>query len=89
MCFVVKVRLVCILANINQKYLWVQTVAYPRGEWGGPDPPTFQKVGPRDSHKNVIRLMGGGGDRPIGHICEEVFSEILENQAENGFFKNW
>ena len=26
-------------------------------------PPTFQKVGPRDSHKNVIKLVGGGGDR--------------------------
>ena len=32
------------------------------GEWGGgPDPPTFQKVGPRDSHKNAIKLVGGGG----------------------------
>ena len=28
---------------------------------GGPDSPTFQKVGPRDSHKNVIKLVGGGG----------------------------
>ena len=28
---------------------------------GGSGPPTFQKVGPRDSHKNVIKLMGGGG----------------------------
>ena len=28
---------------------------------GGPEPPHFQKVGPRDSHKNVIKLVGGGG----------------------------
>ena len=28
---------------------------------GGSGPPTFQKVGPRDSHKNVIKLVEGGG----------------------------
>ena len=33
--------------------------AYPRGEWGS-GLATFQKVGPRDSHKNVIKLVGGG-----------------------------
>ena len=44
------------------------------GEWGGPDPPTFQKVGPQDSHKNVIKLVAGG----VGQICQEVVSEILE-----------
>ena len=38
-----------------------QTVAYPRGGMGGPDPPTFQKVGHQDSHENVIKLVGGGG----------------------------
>ena len=27
---------------------------------GGSGPPTFQKVGPRDSHENVIKLVGGG-----------------------------
>ena len=30
----------------------------------------------------------GGGIGPIGQICQEVDSEILEKQAENGFFKN-
>ena len=33
------------------------------GNGGGLDPPTFQKVGPRDSHKNVIKLVGGGSGR--------------------------
>ena len=47
---------------------------------GVPDPP-LQKVGTRDSHKNVIKLMGGG----VGQICQEVVSEILEKQAKNGF----
>ena len=27
---------------------------------GSGPPPTFQKVGPQDSHKNVIKLVGGG-----------------------------
>ena len=56
-------------------------MAYPRGEWKGPDPPTFQKVGPRDSHENVIKLVGGG----VGQICQEVVSEDLEKQAKNYF----
>ena len=31
---------------------------------GGPDPPTtFQKVGSRHSHKNLMKLVGGGGGR--------------------------
>ena len=47
------------------------------GNGGGPDPPTFQKVGPRDSHKNVIKFVGGGVG-PIGQICQEVVSELLE-----------
>ena len=51
------------------------------GEWGGPDPPTFQKVGHRDSQENVIKLVGGG----VGQICQEVVSEILEKQAKNCF----
>ena len=59
-------------------------MAYPRGgEWGGGSgPPTFQKVGPRDSHENVIRWVEGGG---FGQICQEVVSEILEKQAKNCF----
>ena len=36
-------------------------MAYPRGGMGGSGPPTFQKVGPQDSHENVIKLVGGGG----------------------------
>ena len=48
---------------------------------GGPDPPTFQKVGPRDSHENVIKLVEGG----VGQICQEVVSEILDKQAKNCF----
>ena len=48
---------------------------------GGSGPPTFQKVGPRDSHENVIKLVGGG----VGQICQEVVSEILEKQAKNCF----
>ena len=36
----------------------MEAVAYPRGGWEGSGPPTFQKVGPRDSHKNVIKLVG-------------------------------
>ena len=40
-------------------------VAYPRGGMGGPDPTTFQKGGPQDSHKNVIKLVGGGSDRSV------------------------
>ena len=32
----------------------------PKGGNGGSGPPTFQKVGPQDSHKNVIKLVGGG-----------------------------
>ena len=52
------------------------------GEWGvRTPPPTFQKVGPQDSHKNVIKLVGGG----VAQICQEVVSEILEKQAQNGF----
>ena len=33
------------------------------GEWGGPDPPTFEKDGPRDFPKNAIKSVpqGGGG----------------------------
>ena len=45
---------------------------------GGPDPPTFQKVGHRDSHENVIKLVGGG----VGQICQEVVSEILESKQK-------
>ena len=38
------------------------TSGVPKGRMGGGSgPPTFQKVGPRDSHKNVIKLVGGGG----------------------------
>ena len=33
---------------------------------GGPHPPTFQKVGPQNSHKNVIKLVRGGrSGRPV------------------------
>ena len=53
----------------------------PKGGMGGSGPPTFQKCGPRDSHKNVIKLVGGG----LGQIFQEVVSDILEKQAENGF----
>ena len=50
--------------------------------------PTFQKVGPRDSHKNVTNLVGGDqADR--ADLSRSGLSEILEKQAENGFFKNW
>ena len=53
----------------------------PKGEWGeGSGPPTFQKVGPRDSHKIVTKLVGG-----VGQIFQEVVSEIHEKQAKNGF----
>ena len=31
-----------------------------QGGNGGSEPPTFQNVGPQDSHKNVIKLVGGG-----------------------------
>ena len=38
----------------------------PKGGGGGnggvQTPTLFKKVGPLDSHKNVIRLVGGGGD---------------------------
>ena len=54
-------------------------VAYSRGERGS-GPPTFQNVGPQDSHKNVINLGGG-----VGQICQEEVSEILEKQAKTGF----
>ena len=43
---------------------------------------TFQRVGPRDSHENVIKLVGEGGGR---QICQEVLCQILEKKAENGF----
>ena len=52
-------------------------MAYPRGT-----PPTFKKVGSRDLHKNMIKLVGVGG---VGQFCQEVVSEILETQAKNGF----
>ena len=52
------------------------------GEWGVRTPPTFQKVGPRDSHKNIIKLVGGGR---VGQICQEVVSKILQKKAKNGF----
>ena len=52
----------------------------PKGGNGGSRPPIFQNVGPQDSHKNVIKLLGG-----IGQICQEVVSEILEKQAKTGF----
>ena len=32
---------------------------------GGSGPPTFQKVGPLDSHENVIKLVGGGSGRSV------------------------
>ena len=35
----------------------------------------------------MIKLVGGGIG-PIGQIRQEVVSEILEKQVENGFFKN-
>ena len=57
------------------------SVAYPRGEWGVRTP-HFSKFGPRDSHKNVIKLVVGGG---VGQICQEVVSEILQKKANNGF----
>ena len=56
-----------------------------RYQWrtqGGFRPPTFQKVDPRDPHKNLITLVGWGG---VGQICQEVVSEILEKHAKNGF----
>ena len=42
-----------------------------------------KSVGPQDSHKNVIKLVGGGGK--VEQICQEVVSEILEKQAKNAF----
>ena len=30
------------------------------GGMGGSGPPTFKKVGHRDSHENVIKMVGGG-----------------------------
>ena len=59
----------------------VKAVAYQRGGMGGSGPHTFQKVGHRDSHENVIKLVGVG----VGQICQEVVSEILEKQATNCF----
>ena len=57
-------------------------MAYPRGGMGVRTP-HFQKVGPRDSHKNVIKLVGRGGG--VGQICQEVVSESLQKKAKNGF----
>ena len=42
---------------------------------------TFQKVGPQDSHENLIKLVGGG----VGQICQEEVAAILEKQAKTGF----
>ena len=53
-----------------------------RGMGGGSGPPTFQKLSPQDSHKNVIKLVRGGG---VEQICQEEVSEILEKQAKTGF----
>ena len=50
----------CLLQILNF-YCTMEAVAYPRGGMGGPDPPTFQNVGLRDSHENVIKLVGGEG----------------------------
>ena len=50
---------------------FLHSVAYPRGGMGGSGPPTFQKVGPRDSHKNVIKLVGGGHSDPGNGINSE------------------
>ena len=64
-------------------------MAYPRGELGrngGSGLPTFQNVGPRDSHKNVIKLIEGGGGRADR---VELVPEILEKQTGNGFIKYW
>ena len=47
---------------------------------GGPDPPLFKKVGPRDSHKNVIKNWWRG----VRQICKEVVSEFLEKQPKIG-----
>ena len=59
-----------------------ESVAYPRGGgMGGSGPPTFKKVGHRDSHENVIKMVGGG----VVQICQEVVSEILEKQPKNCF----
>ena len=48
---------------------------------GGQELPLL-KVGPRDSHKNVIKLVLSGRS-----ACQEVVSEILEKQAENRFVR--
>ena len=36
-----------------------------QGGKGGSGPPTFQKVCPRDSHKNVIKLVAGRPGRSV------------------------
>ena len=55
-----------LLIDWFERLFKIDTVAYPKGGMGGPDPPTSQKVDPQDSHKNVIKLVGGGeSDRSV------------------------
>ena len=67
----------------QEKYVAFTTSGVPKEGigGGGSRPPTIQKVGPRDSHKNVIKFVGGG----VGQIRQGVVSEILEKQAKNCF----
>ena len=57
---------------------------------GGSGPPHFSKSWSSRFAQKCNKIgRGGGGLGPIGQICQEVVSEILEKQAENSFFKNW
>ncbi len=69
--------------------IWsLRSVAYPRGVRGGPDPPTFQKDGPRDLYKNAIKCVpqGGGGS---GRSVRRWSSRFLNSKERMVLSKVW
>ena len=50
---------------------------------GGSGPPHFSKSWSSRFAQKCDKIGGGGGG--VGQICQEVVSEILEKQEENGF----
>ena len=50
----------------------LSSVAYPRGEWGGPGPSTFLKYDPRDLFKNAKNIVSRRAFPCICDILEGV-----------------
>ncbi len=54
------------------------------GEWGGLDPPTFEKDGPRDFPKNAIKSVHqGGGGRQIQQSLKSFYDISLLHSSHS------